>query len=109
MQFSVLLLSWGETECRGKLTGVSVAGAADLAFAWLVADAVAVDGAGSESLGAGLALSKIGAGREGLVLTHLQLTGEELVQVAGESAGGEEGSCGEAEGMHFGGTWLLAW
>lgn len=102
----VFVLLRGEERVK-QHTSISIAGAAGLAFARVIADAVAVDVAGPEGVGAGGALAEVGGGREGLVLAHLQLAGEELVQVTGESAGGEKGGRDEIDGMHFGGFYLL--
>ncbi|KAL8988261.1 MAG: hypothetical protein Q9177_002635, partial [Variospora cf. flavescens] len=67
------------------------------------AGAIAVDVAGAEGIGAGLTSAEAGVGGEGLVLlTDSQLTGHELVQIAGDGAGSEESGCGEIEGMHRG-------
>lgn len=84
-------------------TSIPGTGATRLAVGRIVTDAIAVDVAGAEGIGTGLTLAEAGVGREGLVvLTDSQLTGHELVQVAGDSASSEESGCGEIEGMHRG-------
>lgn len=83
------------------LTSIPIAGTAGLAYAGVVTDTVTVDVAGTESVGAGCTLPGAGAWGEGLILADLQLARYELVQAAGQSAGGEKGGCGETERMHF--------
>lgn len=83
------------------LTSISVAGTASLARSGIVADTIAVDVTGAERIGAGCTLTEAGGWGKGLILTDLQLTRDELVQAASESAGGEESGCSKAERMHF--------
>lgn len=83
-----------------RLTSITVASAADLALARVVADAVAVNISGSKGIGAGRALAEACGRGEGLVLADLELTGHELVQVTSDGASGEES---EADGIHLDG------
>lgn len=82
----------------GRHTCITVASTAGFALSRVVADAVTVDVAGSEGVGAVCALAEAGGWGEGLILTDLQLTGDEVVEVSRKGAGSEKG---DGEGMHL--------